>query len=147
LDHDPEVYRLGFGTEAALDRLRSAAEQNLFDLRVQYGVRIGVVIADDLTMIFAPVPLLIEAGSTSVEKPNAIIFSRGEADRLAEAAGAGPADTAANRHRSNHKREMLVWISAQLKWQRCQIRGQKRQFPRERAGVGHMTSAAEASAP
>ena len=96
LDADPEVYRLGYGTETALDRLREAAARNLFDLRVQRGVRIGVVICDDVTMVFSPVPLLIEAGSTSTEKPNAIILSGGSADRLANAAGAGPAERAAS---------------------------------------------------
>ena len=95
LDADPEVYRLGYGTEAALDRLRAAAARNLFDLRVQRGVRIGVVISDDVTMVFSPVPLLIEAGSTSTEKPNAIVLSGRSADRLAEAAGAGRAEKAA----------------------------------------------------
>ena len=91
VDADPEVYRLGYGTEAALDRLRKAAVENLFDLRVQPGVRIGLVISDDIAMVFCPVPKLIEAGSTSVEKPNAIILSGASSDRLADAAGAGQA--------------------------------------------------------
>jgi hypothetical protein len=52
------------------------------------------VISDELTMVFSPVPLLIEAGSTSIEKPNAIILSGASSDRLAEAAGARPADEA-----------------------------------------------------
>jgi hypothetical protein len=68
LDADPEVYRLGYGTRSALDKVRQASKQSLFDLRVQPGVRIGVVISDDVTMLFAPVPLLIEAGSTASER-------------------------------------------------------------------------------
>jgi hypothetical protein len=93
VDADPEVYRLGFGTETALDRLREASDPNMFDLRVQSGVRIGVVISDEITMIFSPVPLLIEAGSTSVEKPNAIVLAgAATSDRLANAAGAGPTE-------------------------------------------------------
>jgi hypothetical protein len=94
LDSDPEVYRLGYGTVAALERISAAAKLNLFDLRVQHGVRIGVVISDELTMVFSPVPQFIEAGSTSIEKPNAVVLSAGTADSLAEAAGAGAADTA-----------------------------------------------------
>src|SRR5262245_61904781 len=58
-------------------------------------VRIGLVISDEVTMIFAPVPQYIEAGSTSVEKPNAIVISGGETNRLADAAGAGTAEAAA----------------------------------------------------
>jgi hypothetical protein len=97
LDADPEVYRLGYGTVAGFDRVRTASDRNLNDLRIQPGVRIGVVISDDVTMIFSPVPRLIEAGSTSIEKPNAIVLSATSADRVAEAAGAGAAE-AAERH-------------------------------------------------
>jgi len=59
LDADPEVYRLGYGTTSALEKLRGASEQNHFDLRTQPGVRMGIVISDDVTMLFAPVPTLI----------------------------------------------------------------------------------------
>jgi hypothetical protein len=88
VDADPEVYRLGFGTEKALDGLREACDRNLFDLRVQFGVRIGVVVSDQITMVFSPVPQLIEAGSRSSAKPNAIILGGTAPDRLADAAGA-----------------------------------------------------------
>jgi hypothetical protein len=94
LDTDPEVYRLGYGTEAGFDLLRAASKTNLLDLREQQGVRIGVVIADDVAMVFFPVPLLIEAGSKTEEKPNAIVFSGTAVERLAEAAGAGAAEAA-----------------------------------------------------
>lgn len=97
LDADPEVYRLGYGTEAAFDLLRAASDRNQIDLRVQPGIRIGVMISDDVTMVFSPVPLLAEAGSTLTEKPNAIVLSGAAAKRLAEAAGAGAAE-AAGRH-------------------------------------------------
>jgi hypothetical protein len=92
LDADPEVYRLGYGTEVAFDLLRAACNQNFIDLRVQQGVRIGIVISDDITMVFSPVPLLIEAGSNSAEKPNALIISGETIERLAKAAGAGAAE-------------------------------------------------------
>jgi len=87
LDSDPEVYRLGFGDEAALGTIRAASAKNLFDLREQSGVRIGVVISDDTTMVYSPVSKNIEAGSTSVEKPNAVVLSGSAADRIAAAAG------------------------------------------------------------
>jgi hypothetical protein len=94
LDADPEVYRLGYGSEAALGKLRAAADKKHFGLRVQDGVRIGLIISDEVMMIFSPVPKFIEAGSTSLEKPNAIIVSGVAIDRIAEAAGVGPADRA-----------------------------------------------------
>lgn len=94
LDADPEVYRLGFGTEAGLDLIRAAADRWMLDLRTQPGVRIGVIISDDLTMVFSPVAQLVDAGSTSVEKPNAIVLSGAATAQVAQAAGAGPADSA-----------------------------------------------------
>ncbi len=94
LDSDPEVYRLGFGDQHALEAVRAASANNLFDLREQPGVRIGVVICDDTTMVYSPVSKNIEAGSTSVEKPNAIVLTGGAADCIATAAGADNSDDA-----------------------------------------------------
>ena len=82
LDSDPEVYRLGFGDQDALDTIRAASANNLSDLREQPGVRIGVVISDDTTTVYSPVSKNIEAGSTSDEKPNAIVLTSGAADRM-----------------------------------------------------------------
>jgi hypothetical protein len=88
LDADPEVYRLGFGDLEALDAIRAASDTNHFDLREQPGIRIGVVIADGITMVYSPVSKNIEAGSISAEKPNAILLSGSAGDRVAIAAGA-----------------------------------------------------------
>jgi len=93
LDADAEVYRLGFGEREALEVIRDAASRSLLDLRVQPGVRIGVIISDEDTMVFAPISKNIEAGSDSVEKPNAIILRGASADSIARAAGAQPDDT------------------------------------------------------
>jgi hypothetical protein len=94
LDSDPEVYRLGFGDQAALETIRAASANSLFDLREQTGVRIGVVISDDTMMVYSPVSQNIEAGSISVEKPNAIVLSGSAADRIATAAGSDTAEGA-----------------------------------------------------
>lgn len=93
VDADAEVYRLGFGEREALEVVRDAASRNLLDLRVQPGVRIGVIISDDDTMVFAPVSKNIEAGSDTVEKPNAIILRGTSANCIARAAGAQPDGT------------------------------------------------------
>src|SRR5262249_39691601 len=53
----------------------------------QSGVRIGVVISDNTTMVYAAVSKNIEAGSTSGEKPNAIVLSGSAAEHIAAAAG------------------------------------------------------------
>lgn len=52
------------------------------------------MISDNTTMVYSPVSKNIEAGSTSVEKPNAIILTGGGSDRIASAAGADTSETA-----------------------------------------------------
>src|SRR5207249_11087503 len=74
LDVDAEVCRLGYGDEKGLQRIKSAAERAGTRLHHQPGVRIGLLIADNDTIVYSPVPLLIEAGSKLPEKPNAIVF-------------------------------------------------------------------------
>lgn len=76
IDLDPEVYRLGFGTEEGLRALQELAGQQQFALRQQEGLRVGLLVTDQRTLVYSPTPLLIEAGSTSEEKPNAIVISR-----------------------------------------------------------------------
>lgn len=76
IDLDPEVYRLGFGTEEGLRALQDLAGQQHFALRQQQGLRVGLLVTDQRTLVYSPTPLLIEAGSTSEEKPNAIAISR-----------------------------------------------------------------------
>lgn len=90
LDADAEVYRLGFGEHEALEVIRDAASRNLLDLRVQPGVRIGVIISDEDTMVFAPISKNIEAGSETAEKPNAIVLRGASTESIARAAGAQP---------------------------------------------------------
>jgi hypothetical protein len=79
---------MGYGDPEALTIIREASKSEMFDLREQPGVRIGVVIADNRTMVFAPVSRNVEAGSVTEEKPNAIMLDGGATEKLAEAAGA-----------------------------------------------------------
>ncbi len=72
LDVDPEVYRLGYGDLAALEHLERAASDLGAVLARQDGVRIGLVVADDQTLVYSPTPRLIEVGSSSPHKPNAL---------------------------------------------------------------------------
>lgn len=79
LDLDPEVYRLGYGTQEGLLALQELAARQQIELRQQEGLRIGLLITDGQTLLYSPTPLLIEAGSTSASKPNAVIIpSRGD---------------------------------------------------------------------
>ena len=87
LDSDPEVYRLGYGDRATLKTLEALSSTNaVVNLRLQEGIRIGLVVSDDRTMVFSPTPRMIEAGSTTIGKPNAVILSGSAAsDRFAAA--------------------------------------------------------------
>ena len=93
LDADAEVYRMGFGDVEALEIIREASRNEIFDLREQPGVRIGVVISDDRTMVYAPVSRNVEAGSTTEEKPNAIMLDGRATEKLAAATGAAERET------------------------------------------------------
>lgn len=75
LDLDPEVYRLGYGTEEGLLALQALAARQQLELRQQEGLRIGLLITDGQTVLYSPTPLLIEAGSSSLNKPNAVVIS------------------------------------------------------------------------
>lgn len=74
LDVDPEVCRLGYGTLEGLKTLRDAASQLKALVCHQPGVRIGLLISDESTLVYSPTPLLIEAGSKQPEQPNAIVL-------------------------------------------------------------------------
>lgn len=90
LDADPEVYRMGYGDTEALSIIRDASKASMFDLREQPGVRIGVIISDERTMVYAPVSRNVEAGSTLAERPNAIVLGGPAAEALAVASGTTP---------------------------------------------------------
>lgn len=72
LDVDPEVCRLGYGTLDALIALRAQADMLGTVLCHHPGVRIGLLIADESTIVYSPTPLLVEAGSKQPDRPNAI---------------------------------------------------------------------------
>ncbi|GIZ51104.1 hypothetical protein NCCP691_11180 [Noviherbaspirillum aridicola] len=76
IDLDPEVYRLGYGTEEGLKALQKLAGLQQFALRQQEGLRVGLLVTDERTLVYAPTPLLIEAGSKTEHKPNAVVISR-----------------------------------------------------------------------
>ncbi|MEN9581945.1 MAG: hypothetical protein RJA70_4954, partial [Pseudomonadota bacterium] len=69
---DAEVVRLGYGTEKGLEETLKAAASCNQAVCHQPGVRICVVAADETSLIFAPTPLLIEAGSLQPNRPNGI---------------------------------------------------------------------------
>lgn len=65
LDSDPEAYRLGYGELAALQELQQTATEVGAEIHHQPGLRIGVVIADNKTLIYTPTAKLVEAGQNT----------------------------------------------------------------------------------
>jgi hypothetical protein len=79
-DPNPFVIQVGYGTEGALKLL---AEHSI-PVRIQPGLRIGVLIADDFAAVFGPPAYNLELFSDK-KLPNAIVISTDEADRLIQA--------------------------------------------------------------
>jgi hypothetical protein len=88
LDVDPEVCRLGFGTIEGLQKIRQVAAHAGSLACHHPGVRIGLLISDNTTLVFSPTPLLIEAGSNNPQRPNAILLGT-PPDQLAKDVGLG----------------------------------------------------------
>lgn len=91
LDVDSEVSRLGYGDKdmAGLELLQTAAAKYGLTVNHHPGIRIGLLISDDTTLIYSPTPLLIEAGSLQADKPNAIVLQAELPVRLASACALG----------------------------------------------------------
>lgn len=91
LDVDAEVCRLGYGDKdfKGMEILQVAAAGNSLTVNHHPGIRIGLLIADDTTLIYSPTPELIEAESRQPDKPNAIILRNALPEQLADACAVG----------------------------------------------------------
>src|SRR5262249_34694879 len=72
VDPDPEICRIAFGDMNALTLLQATAADLGVRVHQQRGLRVGVIITDETTTIYAPVPRLIEAGGQPGERLNAL---------------------------------------------------------------------------
>jgi hypothetical protein len=90
-DVDAEVCRMGYGDLdfKGMALLQSAAAKHDLTVNHQPGIRIGLVIADDTTLIYSPTPELIEAESRQPDKPNAIFLKAALPEQLAKACAMG----------------------------------------------------------
>lgn len=96
IDVDAEVCRLGYGSVQGLELLQSEADKHGISLNNQPGIRLGLLIADDTTLIYSPTPLLIEGGSPTTSKPNAVILEAQLPAAIAEACAVGEYDDLAS---------------------------------------------------
>jgi hypothetical protein len=92
LDVDAEVCRLGYGDKdfEGMRLLQEAAQSHGLTVNHHPGIRIGLLIADDLTLVYSPTPELIETESRQPEKPNAICLRAELPAQLANACAVGP---------------------------------------------------------
>jgi hypothetical protein len=91
LDVDAEVCRLGYGDKdfKGMEILQVAAAGHGLTVNHHPGIRIGLLIADDTTLIYSPTPESIETESRQPEKPNAIILRKELPAQLANACAVG----------------------------------------------------------
>ncbi len=92
LDVDAEVCRLGYGDKdfEGMRVLQEAAQRHGLTVNHHPGIRIGLLIADDLTLVYSPTPELIETESRQPDKPNAICLRSELPAQLANACAVGP---------------------------------------------------------
>jgi len=98
LDPDEEVCRIGYGEIAALELLQKLAVDQGLSLRSQPGLRVGVLLSDDNTMVWSPTPRSVEAPPESrPASPEGISASSGADAQTAPLAPVQPvAATPAN---------------------------------------------------
>ncbi|MEX0610691.1 MAG: hypothetical protein WD229_01110, partial [Pirellulales bacterium] len=91
LDVDAEVCRLGYGDKdfKGMELLQDAAAKHTLTVNHHPGIRIGLLISDETTLIYSPTPELIETESRQPDKPNAIILRNELPPTLAEACAVG----------------------------------------------------------
>lgn len=100
IDPDEDVCRIGYGDAKGLELLSSYADRQSFVLMAQPGLRVGVLLVDDVTLVWSPTPRL--GGSGPCRKrciPHRTIAQRSVAGResrgeqLAHAVSAAGTDT------------------------------------------------------
>lgn len=87
IDTDEDAYRIGYGDAEALAELHKAARDIELPLRCQPGLRIGVLIADDELMIWAPTAKSVEQERVQAQ-PNAIVLTGAVTAAINNAIGA-----------------------------------------------------------
>ena len=96
LDVDPEVCRLGYGTLDGLEMLQKTATELGAMVCHQPGLRIGIVVSDQTTLIYTPTPLLIADPVNSRLHPNGIVLAS-PPEKLAGELDIGPEAQATQR--------------------------------------------------
>lgn len=87
LDSDEDAYRIGYGDPEALVVLHEAARTQQFPVRQQKGLRLGLLVADEDLVIWAPTARAVEPERTQAQ-PNGIVLDGAAIRKLEAAVGA-----------------------------------------------------------
>lgn len=99
IDPDEDVCRIGYGDAKGLELLSSYADRQSFVLMAQPGLRVGVLLVDDVTLVWSPTPRSVEAApvgnaaSPTERSPNGLLLGANPGEQLAHAVSAAGTDT------------------------------------------------------
>ena len=99
IDPDEDVCRIGYGDAKGLELLSRYADRQSFALMAQPGLRVGVLLVDDVTLVWSPTPRSVEAAplgnaTTPAERsPNGLLLGANPGEQLAHAVSAAGTDT------------------------------------------------------
>lgn len=101
LDPDQDVCRIGYGDAKGLELINNLAKKNGFWVRSQPGLRVGILLVDDKTLVWSPTPRSVEAPpSSTLQKeifetvsPNGLLLGNHPGEQLAKAVAAEGSET------------------------------------------------------
>lgn len=99
IDPDEDVCRIGYGDARGLELLSQYAQRQSFALMSQPGLRVGVLLVDDATLVWSPTPRSVEsapagnAGSPAASAPNGLLLGTNPGAQLAHAVSAAGTET------------------------------------------------------
>lgn len=79
IDADEDVCHIGYGDVAGMQKLQKAAMDHAITLKKQPGVRLGLLVTDDIVTIWSPTPLAVDGERQSCQ-PNGVVLGGGHSD-------------------------------------------------------------------
>lgn len=99
IDPDEDVCRIGYGDAKGLQLLSNYADRQSFALMAQSGLRVGVLLVDDVTLVWSPTPRSVEsvplgnAATPAKGSPNGLLLGANPGEQLAHAVSAAGTET------------------------------------------------------
>lgn len=99
IDPDEDVCRIGYGDAKGLELLSNFADRQSFALMAQSGLRVGVLLVDDVTLVWSPTPRSVEsaplgnAATPTEGAPNGLLLGANPGEQLAHAVSAAGTET------------------------------------------------------